>query len=107
MDWEELEEEEKEQEHRKSNQDADIEGARDQDHRVRVPIRRPRQLPKALIFHTRRPPVGWLSGVRSAVPPKPNPVPILENNNNPKPEVQMPVLEEEDKNREKSMEEVE
>ena len=46
--------------------DADIEDARD--YRARVPVRRPRQPPKVLIFQTRRPPVGWQSRVRS-VPP--------------------------------------
>ena len=51
------------------------------------------------------------SGVRSAAPPKSNPVPIPENNTDPKAEEQMPQLEEEEeeeeKNREKSMEGVE
>ena len=105
MDWEELEEEEKEQVDRESDWDADIEDARD--HRARVPVRRSRQPPKALIFQIWRPPASWLSRVRSAAPTNPNPVPIPENNANPKPEEQMPELEEEEEDREKSMEEVE
>ena len=83
MDWEELEEE-KEQEDRELDWDADIEDARD--YRVRVPVRRPRQLPKVLIFQTTRPPIGWPSEVRSVTSPKPDLVPKSANNTNPKPE---------------------
>ena len=53
-----------------------------------IPVRRPRQPPKVLIFQMWRPPVGWLSGVRSAATPKPDPLPKPENNTDPKPEEQ-------------------
>ena len=55
LDCEELAEE-KEQEDRKSDWDADTEEARD--YRARVSLGRPRQLPKVLIFQTRKPSVG-------------------------------------------------
>ena len=71
---------------RESDWDTDIENARD--HRARVPLGRPSQLSKVLIFQSQKPPVGWQSGVRPVAPPNSNPVPELENAD-PEPEMPM------------------
>ena len=63
-----------------------------------------------MIFQTRKPPVGWLSEVRSVAPPEPNLMSKPDNNTNPKPDEQQQMLELEDvyeDNNTRSMEEVE
>ena len=58
---EELEEEVPEE----SDWDADLEEARDYHATGSVPMRRPKQPPKMLLFQSHRPPAGWPPGVWS------------------------------------------
>ena len=73
-------------------------------------MRRSRKQPKVLIFQTRKLPVWWTGEIRLAAPPKPDPVPQPDNDPEPEPEAeQMSALEgeEDEENKEKSIEEVE
>ena len=62
-----------EESNKESNRDTDIEKVAD--YRARVPLRRPRQPPKVLIFQSRRLLVGWPCSVRPTAPPTSDQVP--------------------------------
>ena len=68
-------ESEEEEEKEESDWDDDIEDARD--YCARIPMGRPRQPPKVLIFQTHKTSADWPAGIRPELPPEPDLVPKL------------------------------
>ena len=60
-DWDESDREPEVQKDERQNSDWDADLEEEKDNVDRAPFRHPKQLPKAILYQTRRPPAGWPS----------------------------------------------